>query len=42
MGEGVREVAIAGGILALVVEVEERAVDRWALCGDTGDRGPGE
>ena len=40
LGDGVR--AIDGGIPALVVEVEEREVDRCPLCGDTGDLGPGE
>lgn len=39
-GDGVR--AIDGGTPALVVDVEEREVERCALCGDIGDRGPGE
>ena len=34
--------AIDGGTPALVVDVEEREVERCALCGDIGDRGPGE
>jgi hypothetical protein len=38
----VREDAIVGGALGLAVEVEERTMDRWALFGDAGDRGPGE
>ena len=39
-GEGVR--AIDGWTPALVVDVEERAVERCPMCGDIGDRGPGE
>jgi len=39
-GDGVR--TIAGETPPLVVDVDERVVERCSPCGDIGDRGPGE